>query len=320
MDELSSDEAGRTVQTARTTFRVLDAVTTREQAGVTELAEALELSKSAVHRHLTTLVAEGRVEKRDGEYRRSLRDTEGVSVAFAVVEALKELQSATAEEIAAAVGRSTATVSHYLSWLESEGYITRQGEEYQNGLRFLDIGERVKHGTGIFDIAAEQVDDLAAECGELVLMSLLEHGQNVLLYKSHGPDAIQTSHEIGLREPLHCSGLGKAILSELPRERVERIVDEHGLPAFTEHTITDREELFAELDRTRERGYAIDDEEAKPGIRCIAAPVVIGDGDLYGAVSVTAPQSRMRNERFEETLPELVTGAANVIEVNSIYL
>jgi DNA-binding IclR family transcriptional regulator len=320
MDERGSDEAGRTVQTARTTFRVLDAVTGRERAGVTELAEALEMSKSAVHRHLTTLVAEGRVEKRDGEYRRSLRDVEGVSVAFAVVEALKELQSATAEEVAAAVGRSTATVSHYLSWLESEGYITRQGEEYRNGLRFLDIGERVKHRMGIFDIAAEQVDDLAAECGELVLMSLLEHGQNVLLYKAHGPDAIQTSHEIGLREHLHCSGLGKAILSELPRERVERIVDQHGLPAFTEHTITDREELFAELDRTRERGYAIDDEEAKPGIRCVAAPVVIGDGDLYGAVSVTAPQSRMQGERFEETLPELVTGAANVIEVNSIYI
>jgi DNA-binding IclR family transcriptional regulator len=218
------------------------------------------------------------------------------------------------------VGRSETTVSHYLSWLEGKGYITRQGDEYQNGLKFLDIGERVKYGTGIFDIAAEQVDELAEESGELALMSVLEHGQNVLLYKSHGADAIQTSHEIGLREPLHCSGLGKAILSELPRERVERIVDEHGLPAFTEHTITDREELFGELDRTRERGYAIDDQEAKPGIRCIAAPVVIEERGLYGAVSVTAPQSRMKDDRFEESLPELVTGAANVIEVNAIYV
>lgn len=320
MNEPETDESGRTVKTARTTFRVLDEVAARERVGVTELASALEMSKSAVHRHLTTLVAEGRIEKHGGEYRRSLRETAGADVTFAVVEALKELDSATPEEIAAEVDRSEATVSHYLSWLEGKGYITQQGDEYQNGLKFLDIGERVKYGTGIFDIAAEQVDGLAEKSGELALMSVLEHGQNVLLYKSHGADAIQTSHEIGLREPLHCSGLGKAILSELPREQVERIVDEHGLPAFTEHTITDRETLFEDLERTHERGYAIDDQEAKPGLRCIAAPVVLEDHDLYGAVSVTAPQSRMKGERFEESIPELVTGAANVIEVNSIYI
>jgi DNA-binding IclR family transcriptional regulator len=260
------------------------------------------------------------VEKHDGEYRRSLRETQAVSVAFAIVEALKGLGSATAAQLASELNRSEATVSHYLSWLERSGYVTRQGDTYQNGLKVLDIGERVKHRTGIFDIAAEEVDKLAEESGELALMSVLEHGQNVLLYKSHGPDAIQTSHETGLREPLHCSGLGKAILSELPRDQIEHIIDEHGLPAFTEHTITDRDALFEELERTTERGYAIDEQEAKPGIRCIAAPVVIEERDLYGAVSVTAPQSRMQGERFEETLPELVTGAANVIEVNAIYL
>ena len=320
MNETERDESGRTVKTARTTFRVLDEVTTRERVGVTELASTLEMSKSAVHRHLTTLVTEGRIEKHDGEYRRSLRETAGADAVFAVVEALKELDSATPEEVAAVIDRSETTAEHYLSWLEGRGYITQRRGTYRNGLKFLDIGERVKHGTGIFDIAADQVDELAEESGELALMSLLEHGQNVLLYKSHGADAIQTSHEIGLREPLHCSGLGKAILSELPREHVERIVDEHGLPAFTEHTITDREELFEELDRTRDRGYAIDDQEAKPGIRCVAAPIVMNERELYGAVSVTAPQSRMRGGRFEERLPELVTGAANVIEVNSIYV
>jgi len=320
MDETNADESGRTVKTARTTFRVLDEVTVRERVGVTELASVLEMSKSAVHRHLATLVAEGRVEKHDGEYRRSLRETRGADVAFAVVEALKELDGATPGEVASEIDRSEATVSHYLSWLERKGYIIQQGDVYRNGLKFLDIGERVKYGTGIFDIAAEQVDELAEESGEIALLSVLEHGQNVLLYKASGVDAIQTSHEIGLREPLHCSGLGKAILSELPRERVERIVDDHGLPAFTEHTITDREALFEELDRTRERGYAIDDREAKPGIRCVAAPAVVEEPELYGAVSVTGPQSRMKGERFEESLPELVTGAANVIEVNSIYL
>ena len=320
MDENAADDPGRTVQAARTTFSVLDEVRARGETGVTELATALEMSKSAVHRHLATLVAEGRVEKHDGVYRRALRETDGATVTFELIEALKRLDRATPETIASTVDRSETTVAYYLSWLEENGYVTREGGAYKNGLKFLDIGERVKYGTGIFDIAAEQVDHLAEESDELALLSVLEHGQNVLLYKASGDEAIQTSHEIGLREPLHCSGLGKAILSALPHERVERIVDEHGLPAFTDQTITDREELFDELDRTRERGYAIDNQEAKPGIRCIAAPVVTEEPELYGAVSVTAPQSRMKGERFEERLPELVTGAANVIEVNSIYV
>jgi DNA-binding IclR family transcriptional regulator len=319
MEETRADESGSTVKTARTTFRVLDEVTAREQAGVTELASALEMSKSAVHRHLATLVAEGRVEKGDGEYRRALRETRSAAVVLEIVEALKELGEATPLEIASAVGWSDTTVSYYLSWLERQGYVTQQDDAYTNGLKFLDIGERVKYSTGILDIATAQVDDLAEESGELALLSIVEHGQNVLLYKSKGTDAIQTAHEIGLREPLHCSALGKAILSELPHERVEAIVDEHGLPKFTERTITDHEALIEELERTRERGYAIDDQEAKPGIRCIAAPVVIEERGLYGAVSVTAPRSRMKGTWFEEELPELVTGAANVIEVNSIY-
>jgi DNA-binding IclR family transcriptional regulator len=320
MDEPSAGETGRTVRTARTTFRVLDAVQRRERVGVTELASELEMSKSAAHRHLATLVAEGRVEKVDGEYRQTTRETDGAEMVFAVVEVLKRLGEATPAEVTAEIDQTEATVTHYLSWLESRGYVVERDGKYANGLKFLDVGERVKYETGIFDIASEQVDHLAAESDELALLSVFEHDENVLLYKSHGADAIQTAHEIGLREPLHCSALGKAILSELPREQVEGILERQGMPAFTEHTITDPEDLFRDLAETRERGYAIDNQEAKPGIRCLAAPVVVEERDLYGAVSITGPESRMRGDRFETTLPELVTGAANVIEVNSIYV
>jgi DNA-binding IclR family transcriptional regulator len=320
MSDSHSGVDGDTVQTVQTSFRILEELETRGTAGVTEIAEALDLSKSAAHRHLSTLRTEGRVEQVEGEYRRTVgNQTAGLDVTFSIIELLNERGQASPEDLAAELGTPPSTVEFYLSWLEAEEYVVQRGEQYENGLQFLDLGERVKHGTGVFDIATEEVDRLATESDELALFSLLEHGQNVLMYKSNGADAIHTSHEIGLREPLHCSGLGKAILSELPQERVEAIVDQRGLPQFTEHTITSRDRLFDELEVTRERGYAIDDEEAKPGIRCVAAPVVLGDGDLYGAVSVTAPRSRMKGERLEAELPELVTGVANVIEVNAIY-
>ena len=312
--------ASRTVQTVKTSFQILDFLEERDKAGVTEIAEALDISKSAVHRHLTTLVDQGRVTNIDGYYRPVSHGTNGVKPMVEIIEVLNEASSATPEEIAAMTDRSKATIVAYLDKLEQAEYVVKQGDEYHNGLKFLDIGERVKYNTGIFDIVAEELDKLADKSGELALFSVMEHGQNVLLYKAHGDEAIRTSHETGLREPMHCSGLGKSILAELPEENVRAIVDQHGLEQYTEHTITDLDELLTELDESRERGYTIDMEEAKPGMRCIAASVTSENIPLYGSVSIAAPKSRMQGERFEDEIPELVKSTANVIELNSIYI
>jgi DNA-binding IclR family transcriptional regulator len=319
---MNSDDgnAPRTVQTVETSFEIIDCLEEREKAGVTELSEALDISKSAVHRHLTTLVNRGRVVNVDGDYRSVARGAHGVEPTVDIFEALNEMESGTSDEIARETGRSQATVVAYLDKLEQAEYVVKEGDQYHNSLKFLDIGERVKYNTGIFDIVAEELDKLADESGELALFSVMEHGQNVLLYKAHGDEAIRTAHETGLREPMHCSGLGKSILAELSNDRVRAIVDRHGLEQYTEYTITSLDELLTELDDIRERGYATDLEEAKPGMRCIAASVTSESGPLYGSVSIAAPKSRMQGERFEEEIPELVKGAANVIELNSIYV
>lgn len=310
----------RTVKTVETCFEILDCLEERDKAGVTELAETLDLSKSAIHRHLTTLVNRGRVVNEDGYYYSVSQGAHGVKPTVEIIEALNEMNSATPEAVAAATGRPRETIVSYLNKLERAEYVVKQGDRYHNGLKFLDLGERVKYNTGIFDIVAEELDKLADESGELALFSVMEHGQNVLLYKAHGDEAIRTSHETGLREPMHCSGLGKSILAELSDEQVRTIVDQHGLEQYTEHTITDVDTLLSELDEIRERGYATDMEEAKPGMRCIAASVTSENTPLYGSVSIAAPKSRMQGERFEEEIPELVKGAANVIELNSIYV
>ena len=312
--------APRTVQAVETAFEILDYLDTHGRAGVTELSESLGLSKSAVHRHLATLVERGRVQNVDGTYRPTARDVRGVDPVFEIIEALCDIDSGTPAAIAAETTLSEPSVIAYLDRLEELAYVVERDGVYQNGLKFLDIGERVKYNTNIFDIVAEEVDKLAAKSGELALFSVMEHGQNVLLYKAHGEEAIQTTHEIGLREPMHCSALGKAILAELPDEQVSRIIDRHGLPEFTEQTITDREGLFESLTETNERGYALDMEEAKPGMRCVAAAVSSENSPLHGAVSIAAPKSRMQGEQLTTAVPELVKGAANIIELNSIYV
>ena len=117
---------------------------------------------------------------------------------------------------------------------------------------------------------------------------------------------------------LQSTALGKAILAHTPRERVEQILDQHGLPQITENTITDRQELLDELEAVRERGFAIDDEERISGIWCIGAPIK-SDDRVLGAVSVSGPTSRMKNERLNDEVANMMRSTANVIEVNSTY-
>ena len=97
------------------------------------------------------------------------------------------------------------------------------------------------------------------------------------------------------------------------------MVDRHGLPALTESTITDREELAAELDQIRETGIAFDDEERLDGLRSVAGAVTDADGEVLGAVSVAGPTSRLREARFREELPDAVRSAVNVVDLHLTY-
>jgi DNA-binding IclR family transcriptional regulator len=146
-----------------------------------------------------------------------------------------------------------------------------------------------------------------------------EHGMGIYLYRSNGSQAIDLDTHTGLRAHLHSTALGKAILAHRPAERVDEIVDQHGLPPVNENTVTDREELLDQLERIRERGFALDDEERLQGLRCVAAPIKPADGKVIGSISVSAPTSRMGDDRFHEEIPDVVRSAANVMELRIRY-
>lgn len=145
-----------------------------------------------------------------------------------------------------------------------------------------------------------------------------EHGRVSYLYKAVGDQGVETASSAGTQQDLHSTSLGKAILAHLPEEEVESIIENNGLPPKTENTITDQDELMAELKETRERRYAIDDEENISGLRCIAAPVM-NDDAVFAAVSVSGPSSRLSGETLTEDLPATVMRTANVIEFNTKF-
>lgn len=241
---------------------------------------------------------------------------EAVEKSVLVLEALRELDGAGVTELANHLGMAKATVYSHLVSLKNTRLVVQEGTEYRIGFRFLDFGEYTKQRSRLYPVAKSEVDSLADESGEAVQFLVEEHGQGVYLYKTETDRAIQTGTRTGSRRPLHCTALGKSVLAHLPKDRVESIIDSHGLPRQTPNTITDRETLFEALAEVRERGFALDDEEVQPGLRCVAAPVLDFENDVLGAISVAGPTSRMSGTRFRETVPEMVINSANIIEIN----
>jgi DNA-binding IclR family transcriptional regulator len=251
---------------------------------------------------------------------RSARNTvKSVERTFRIIGGLQELGEAGVTKLSTHLDLPKSTVHNYLSTLEQEAYVVKEGDEYRVGLRFLEHGAYARNQSQLFEPARPELDRLAAETSELCNLLVEEHGKGTYLYRTRGEDAVRVKEHVGNRVCLHSTGMGKAILAYLPEERVEAIIDRHGLAAITRRTITDRDELFETLAAIRERGVAFDDEERLSGLRCVAAPVLSNDDRVLGAISVSGPSHRFEDERFREELPKRVLETANVLELNVTY-
>lgn len=238
---------------------------------------------------------------------------------FAIVEAVKEFEGAGVTELANHLGIPKSTVHNYLSTLEQEEYLIKEDDTYYVGIRFLDFGAHARSRRRIYKIARPEVDRLAEQTGELANLLIEEHGRGIYLHRVGGDRAVHVEAQVGTRVHLHTTALGKTILAHLPKERVDGIIDRHGLLPSTPQTVTDPAELREELDRIRDQGYAMDDEEKLEGLRCVAAPIMSDDGRVLGAISVAGPMNRLRGDRFREELPNKILEVANVIELNITY-
>jgi DNA-binding IclR family transcriptional regulator len=159
---------------------------------------------------------------------------------------------------------------------------------------------------------------LAEDTSEAAWLMTHERGYVVGLDKELGQRAVQTTGRIGRHTRFHYHAPGKAMLSAMPDERVREIVTDHGLPARTEHTITELDALMEELETVRETGVAFDVGEAIEGLRSVAAPVA-SEGNVGGAIAVVGPKNRLKGDRFREEIPDLVAGAANEVELRLKY-
>jgi IclR family acetate operon transcriptional repressor len=249
--------------------------------------------------------------EKDDTGKRSVKTAETV---FEIVDLLDEVESASLTTIATELDMPRSTLHPYLTTLVDQEYLRKEGDDYRLSLKFLDHGVKAQQNEPVYEISAPFLDQIAEETREIVWLVVEEHGKAVCLRKAEGEHAIQPYKRVGLRMTMHDIASGKAILAELGDDRVREIIDRYGLPERTERTITDPDELFAELEEIRETGIALNDGESMEGFRAVASPIC-PQGTLCGSLVVSGPKNRIRDERFGEELPQIVSGTTNALEL-----
>lgn len=241
-----------------------------------------------------------------------------VRTAFEIVEALKTRDGATVTEVADRLDLPKSSAYNHLRTLEHEGYVVKNGQTYELGLRFLDLGAFARQKRTLFDVAQPDLEMVAEETGELVNLLVEENGRGIFLLREHGENAVNIDSYTGQCVHLHTTALGKTVLAHVSDERRTEIIDRHGLPAKTANTITDREALEDELEEIRTEGVAYDLEERIRGLRCVSVPI-FKDETISGAISVSGPNSRMDDRRIQDDILPQLQHAANIIELNQTY-
>jgi DNA-binding IclR family transcriptional regulator len=233
-----------------------------------------------------------------------------------IVDAVRQLNGATIPAISEKLGMSDSTIHRHLVSLQEYGYIVKYDDEYHIGLRFLTLGGYAQQQIIAYPKIKEKVDQLAAKTGERAQFIVEERGMRVYLYTEVGESAVQTGAHIGRRGPLHVSAAGKTILANLPESRVDEILDEHGFSGGTKHSISTREELDETLETVRERGYAFNKQETTEGVNAVGAPVLDNDDTVIGALSISGPAHRLKDDALVETGSKNVLAAANELELH----
>ena len=208
-------------------------------------------------------------------------------------------------ELSSRLNLNPSTTFRLLVTLESHGYVEQNPENrrYRLGVACLKLGSVFLNRSDIRKEGLPILSDLRDDCKETVHLARLAGAEVVYLEKLDGllPIGIMGSR-VGGRAPAYCTGLGKAMLAYKPESEIRQLYAESRLRRFTPNTITDLGELLCELACIRERGYAIDNEEHEPGVKCVAVPIWDYRQNVAGAISVSGPAGRIDRGITEQGL------------------
>jgi DNA-binding IclR family transcriptional regulator len=161
-------------------------------------------------------------------------------------------------------------------------------------------------------VAAPFLKQLNAELDETVHLTVLEGDEVLYVECLESSKRLRTYSVLGVRAPLYCTSVGKAILAFLPLDEQNAILDSTTFEKFTENTITDKTYLLDELRTVAQRGYAVDNMEHEEGLRCVGAPIRNHAGRAFAAISASGPSQRITLGNISEIGKIVMAHAENI--------
>jgi len=235
---------------------------------------------------------------------------------FSIIEELSNYPKGLAlTELCAITQLPKGTVSRMLGSLITHGYAVQEPEskKYRLTMRLFEIGCRVAGRMNLLSVARPYLESLSNVTEEAVHLVTRSEDEVVYLYKEEPVQSVvRMSSFVGLRIPMYCTGVGKSILAFLPDAEIRAIWERNPPVRFTPKTIVSLDAMMEEIARIRAVGYAIDEEEHEIGVRCIAAPILDFSGTPVAAISISAPVTRMTEEKLREYAGLLLDSARNI--------
>ncbi|MCU1304722.1 MAG: transcriptional regulator, IclR family [Candidatus Sulfotelmatobacter sp.] len=240
-----------------------------------------------------------------------------VGVISKVLLILEALQGSSAglglKAICDLTGIHKSTAHRFLKHLERERYLIRtEAGAYLIGPRLSQMSARGNHGATLQAVARPILWELWKSTQETVNLAVLDQGTVLYVDVIESPHEFRLSSRVGARRSLHVTALGKALAAFLPADARENILGTITFQAATPRTIMNLLQFRQELEKIQRQGYAVDDEEAVQGARCVSAPILNSNGEPIAAVSVSAPVTRVSPNQVA-IFAGAVTGAARAI-------
>jgi IclR family acetate operon transcriptional repressor len=249
---------------------------------------------------------------RSRQHARILKST---TTSLEIVDTLVEVDGARISEVADHLGISKSTACNHLHTLQNAGYVVLQGDVYRPSLKFAYVGEHAMRRDPAYEDTVKVIEDLSEETPFETSFIIEENGiGRYLTPEVNQPGSYDRYAFIGQKEYLHTTSAGKAILAAFPDEYVEKIIDHWGFPSKTDQTITNRNDLFEELERIREKGYSINNGENREGIYFVGKSVHKPDGTVLGAISIGSQVTRIRKDEFERRIIKLLNEYVDRLE------
>jgi DNA-binding IclR family transcriptional regulator len=214
-------------------------------------------------------------------------------------------------------GLPKSSVHCLLLTLQRRGYLHRNEKtsRYMFGLKLFSLANTAISGLKLREEAAPFLRSLVEKTGLTVHMAILEQDEAVLISKVEPQEISRLATWLGKRMDVHCTGLGKALIAQLPEEELSRLIKAHGLPRHNENTVASIRKLRENLAQVVRLGYSIDDEEDEIGLRCIGAPVFNHEAVAIAAVSIAGTIEQVTANNLSVLAENVKQTAASISRV-----